>query len=259
MPSGHRIVQMTLAIAAILTLAYATVYAYVGMRLGRSHLRGDGKSVMAAFGIWWIATSINQYLGGAFYLAAAFGYTDFPLQLAYVIVQRLLLAVSMIGLMYYIVYLVSGRRILLPLAILYLCFWLMQIYVVFLGSPDGIDVYRWRTDLHYTATTPSIFSLIDLVVIVLPPVIGAALLLRLYKRVETPTQRFRIVAVSVGFIAWWLVAVLAGQRSVFDNDALQALNRIVGAAVGLLILLAYEPTGWMQRRYNLRPYASSQG
>jgi hypothetical protein len=177
--------------------------------------------------------------------------------LTYVIVQRLLLAGSLVGLMYYLVYLLTGRDILLPLVAFYGAYYAFQIYTVMAGAPTGVDVYRWRTDLAYSAESPSWWQLINLVAIILPPVIGCARLLRVGGKLDDRSKRIRATAVSLGFIVWWLVAILAGQRGALDIDGLQIMNRILGLAVALTILFAYQPTGWLQRRMRIEPYGSA--
>lgn len=248
-------VLTSLAIAGVSTLAAAATYAYVGAHLLRKGDVGVHGRPLFMLGLWWLATAANQAMGGALYVAAAFGWTDLAVQLTYVHVQRLLVAVSLVGLLYYLLFLLTGRRTLVALWVVYGLWFASQVYNVSAGVPDGVSVFRWRTDLHYAIARPAAWSLLGLVIVV-PPIVAALSLLRVYRRVETPTQRFRIAVLSGAFTLWWAVAFIAGNAAAFDVDAIQLLNRAVGVLVALAVLVAYEPFGWMQRRFDLKPFAS---
>lgn len=252
-------VETTLAVASLLTYVVAATYAYVGVRL-LAHA-GEAPATrrpMVAFALWWLLTSTNQLLGSTLYLAAAFGYRDIPLQLAYVLLQRLLLALSLIGLMHYLLFLHTGRSAIVLLGVFYGLYWASQVYVVFAREPVGVGTFGWRTDLLYAEPELPGQPLLNLAIVV-PPIVGAVALLRLYRRVEGRTRRFRIATLAGGFTVWWLVAVAAGHPALFDVGWLQAANRGLGVAIALCILLAYQPTRWMQRRYRLEPAARRPG
>lgn len=248
-------VQTTLLFAGVVTLLVALAYAYVGLRLpGRRSLTEPAGRAMAFFSLWWLATAANQAGGSTLYIAAALGWTDLDVQIAYVVVQRVLLAISLVGLMYYLLYVFSGRSYLVPLVAAYTVFALLSIYTVLAREPQGVLLWDWRTDLDYAKTISGAFDLANFVFILLPPVLGSLALWRLYPRVATRGQRVRIAAVSIGFVLWWVYAILVGRQSTFDNDLIQGFNRVLGLTVALVILFAYEPTPWMQRRFGLDPY-----
>lgn len=248
--------EVTLTMAALSTLVVGATYAYVGSHLLKKGAGvAPGSRALRLFGLWWLATALNQALGGALYLAASLGYTSVDAQLAYVVLQRLLLAISLVGLMYYLLYLQTGRRAFWPLVAVYATYWVLTVYSITARQPTGVDVHGWRTDLAYAVTLHPAWELLPLVIAV-PPVVAALGLLRLYRRVETPTQRFRVAMIGGGFVVWWLLAVVAGHPSTFDVGWLQAANRVVGVAIALGILLAYDPAAWMQRRYQIEPYES---
>lgn len=246
MPIEHPL----LLVSAATVLALAAAYTYVGVRLvRRDGPTGDTRLALLLFAGWWWATAANQALGGLTYAAAAFGHADFALQLTYAMVSRLLLAGSLFGLMAYMVYLFTGRMRLGLLGAFYAAFYLLLLASVVTARPDGLEYARWRIDVHYAVTPPAPLLLLQFAALVLPPVAAALSYFRLCFRVDRPEQRFRIVLVSWTVIVWWIVAVLAGQRTSFDNDALQALNRIVGLLAGVAVLLAYDPPAWLQRRW----------
>lgn len=250
-------VEATLLAASLLTYAVATVYAYVGWRLSKEAAPSAGsRRALLFFALWWLATSVNQYLGSTLYLAAAFGYTDLALQLAYVVVQRLLLAVSLVALMHYLVYLQTGRDVTPWLAAFYGAYWVLAVYEVIQREPLAAMSYGWRTDLVYASPSLVAFQLLQLLIIV-PPVVGALALFRLYRRVEGAGRRLRIAMLGIGFVVWWTTAVVAGNPRTFDIAWLQVANRVIGIVVAMGIFYAYVPTAWMRLRYSLERQALS--
>ena len=252
-------VETTLAIAGVSTLAVALVYGYVGLRFAKqAHGKGSGVRAMRFFALWWSATSLNQVLGSLLYLGFAFGYGDLSLQLTYVFLQRLLLSLSLVGLMYYLIYLQTGKDTALALVLVYAIYFASQVYSLTARAPLGIDSFGWRTEIRWDRDMPAVWQAWNLL-IVIPPTVGALMMLRVYRRVEGPTRRFRIAMIGIGFVAWWILAIVAGQQQMWEVGWLQALNRVVGLAVALGILVAYEPMAWMRRRYHLEPFSSQGG
>lgn len=249
--------ETTLVVASASTLLVAFTYLYVGLRLARRSGVSDASArALLFFALWWLATSANQILGSSLYLAAAFGFRDLALQLAYVLIQRLLLAISLVGLMYYLLYLQTGRDHLLALVAVYAFYYVVAVYSVVARGPIGVESFGWRTDLVFARSLPPAWGLQNLL-IVAPPVIGSLLLLRVYKRVEGRTRRFRIAMLAGGFVVWWITAIVAGNPATYDVTALQVANRLVGLAVALGILAAFEPLPWMVRRMGFERQALS--
>lgn len=247
-----------LLVSAATTIAAAATYLYLALRLATRRLDADDEAdaALRLFAAWWGLTALNQLGASGLYIAAAFGYTEITVQTTYVVAQRLLLAGSMVGLMGYLLFLFRGRTHLVALGIVYGAFYAFQLWSVFARGPDGVVVSRWRTDFTYERTLPAWEGLITLLVLVVPPVVGSLAYLRLAARVPSRSARIRIIAVSIGLVVWWVLAVAAGRAEARDVDALQLANRLVGLLVALGILFAFEPTRWMQRRFAIEPYAA---
>lgn len=60
-------------------------------------------------------------------------------------------------------------------------------------------------------------------------------------------QRLLLAGSLVGLMS-------AGHRQMFDNDAVQIVNRALGLTVALAILASFEPVGWLKRALRLEPY-----
>lgn len=255
---------MTLAaallVSAITSAAVAAVNGVVALRLlERTKKLADPASLFAVrcFALWWGLTAINQTFGAALYAAASLGFTDVDLQLTYTVLQRLLLAGSLFGLLYYLVFVTSGKRALVPLAVAYALLAVLELYDVFVRAPDHVIISRWRTDIGGPLDVPSWLRISNAALLILPPVVASLWYLRLARHIDDRSRRARIFAISLGLTVWWIVAVIAGGQQTFDNDALQIANRVIQASVAMVILFAFQPTPWMRRRFHIEPFAGA--
>ncbi|MBI2078496.1 MAG: hypothetical protein HYT80_09040 [Euryarchaeota archaeon] len=240
----------------------ATVYSVVGWQLDhRTASSPAAHRALRFFVLWWYATALNIYLGGLFYMAAAFGMFHFETQYAYAVLQRLLLATSLWGLLTYLVFLVKGRFWPATIGALYLAYGLFMVGTIVAGRPDGLYVGQWRTDLSYAAESPAWTRLLVFVGIVLPPILLSTAYLVAIMRLPRSErgQRYRAILVSSSLIVWWVVAVIAGQRMAFEQEWFQLVNRMVGLAASLIILIAYRPPSWIRRAMSMeaRPAAAA--
>lgn len=250
-------VGVTLAIAGTIALLAATMYAYVALRLVRG--RGPTPRALSMFALWWAALAINMGLVGVTYLLGAAGALTFEIQLVDSYLQRLLLAVSMVGLMEYLLFLLTGRDLLLPIVVLYAAFFGLSSAAMFWQTPDGLFVGEWRTDITYAREAPRWIPLVNLGAILLPPVGAALAYFRLFFRVPDNTRKWRIALVSWAIVGWWAVAVWAGQRDALDNGLLQSGHRMLSLLAAYSVLAAYAPPRWAQRRWGVQAPAGVGG
>lgn len=245
-----------LLLSALSALLVGAVYAFVAFRLlARSKLPGSWP--LRFFAMWWGAIAFNHVAGSAIYVAASQGYVSFEVQLTYLIMQRLAVCASLLGLMAFLSFLYTGQARVPVLAGAYVLVAAYLLYVITAAAPEGVLVGRWRSDVANAATLPRSLDVASLLFILLPPIVASLLYLRLARRVETRSQRVRVYTVSLGVIAWWVFAVASAGRSTMDTDWLQATNRVVGLLVALAILVAYQPPAWMRRRFGIEPYGAA--
>lgn len=241
-----------------MALLAGVAHIYVGRRIQARPAASPGAArAMGFFAVWWYALALNILTSGSLYVAAGFGYVDFDVQVTNTYLQRLLLAVSLVGLMYYLLFLLTGKDLLKPLAVGYAAYYVFQVAAVAYGQPEGVYVGAWRADLEYAAALPGWVSLANFAALVLPPVVGALAYFRLYFHVHDRSQRYRIALVSWSLVAWWVVAVLAGSRAAFGSEAFQLFNRFLGLAAALLILMAYAPPAPVRRWLHVQPYPAA--
>jgi hypothetical protein len=248
--------QPTLLVAAGISLVVAGVYLFIGYRfLHRPGWEEHSRKAMRHFALWWAATGANILMAAAIYAVAAFGPTSFAAQLSYTVVQRLLLAASLYGLLYYLSFLLVGRVWPRTLAVAYGLYFLLSAYSVFASNPQGVHVGQWRTDLAYASSVPLWTSAANLVFILVPILGGtlAGLAVAIFNRAIEPARRRRLGFVCGALTIWWTVAVLAGQREALGYESFQLINRIVGLVAAIVVLVTYEPRavlGWMRARFH---------
>jgi hypothetical protein len=251
-------VVLTLAVAAAVAFVVASAYGFVGRRLLlRKADSIASQRALRMFAGWWLALAVNIVAAGVLYMAAAVGWTSFETQLAYAVLQRLLLAVSLMGLMHYLIYVVTGRTVWAPLILFYGGYWSFLLYTMAASQPVGIDVGAWRTDLQYAAEGRRWWQLASFLWLVVPPVVGALAYFRLFFRVHDATRRWRIALVAWAVIVWWVVAVVAGQRQALGDETFQFANRFLGLGAALAVLMAYQPPSWVRRRWGVQPLVSA--
>jgi hypothetical protein len=238
------ILHPSLFVASLVAFVAGLVYLLVASEFRQriSHVLRESRQPILFFALWWACLGLNILIGGAFYLGASLGYTDFTSQLVYAVIQRLLLSVSLIGLMFYLLYLLTGRGWFTVLAPYYAAYFLFIVYTMYNGEPQGVEVGEWRTDLAYAQPNPPLVGLINFVLLVIPPVAASlAYFFRFIRKAGDRALRYRITLVSWPLAVWWIMAVIAGQREAMGNEEFQLVNRFFGLVVALVILAAYRP------------------
>lgn len=248
----------TLVIAGIIAATVGAVYAYVASVLARRHdVSVEGRRAMRLFAFWWATLGLNLFAGGFTYVAAGTVGIDVAWQTTDALLQRALLAASLVGLMGYFFYVLTGRTRVVLLSFVYGAYFVWLVYGLAQQHPVAVALFRWRTDLVYANSALVAGNVLSLVLIVLPPVVASIAYLRLLPTVPTASQRWRIGVVSASILVWWVVAVLAGQPNLLDAEAIQLAGRALSLATAVAVLWAFHPPAWVQRRYGVEPYAGT--
>jgi hypothetical protein len=242
----------TLAAAAAIAAVSALVHLHVGSAfLKRPAATPQRVLALRMFAVWWVATGANILIASAFIAAASAEWTHLGLQLAYAVVQRLLLALALTGLVYYLLVLLRGRARLWPIVLFYSGYCALLLWSLFAGDPIGVYVGDWRTDLTYA--NPDFgapwLRLVNGLALILPPV-GLSIAAMVVARRLPPgqaAQHNRIVLVGSALVVWWVVAAIAGQQDAFGNESFQVFNRLLGLSMSLVVLAAYRSPAWLGR------------
>lgn len=246
-------IQPTLLFGALLSILCAGIYYYVGRVLSRRQASSDqSRLAWQMFIVWWYALAATTFSGALLSLLGAIGIVGLPLFIAVTLVNQLATCVALFGLMYYLLYLFTGRRnLLVPLACFYVAYYVLLIYYVQASGPIQVSVERWRTMLVYENQITGPFFIILLLLLVFPQIIGSFAYFTLYFRVKNPTQKYRVLLVSWSIIIWFLSAFLASVAGLSQADWWQVMSRLIGLGAASAILLAYQPPVWIKQRFNV--------
>ncbi|HSL29053.1 MAG TPA: hypothetical protein VK900_07635 [Anaerolineales bacterium] len=250
-------IQPTLLFGAAMAILSAAIYFYVGRVLSRRRVASpDARLAWTLFVVWWYALACSTLSGALISLLGAFNLAGVALFVTFNHVNLLALCVALFGLMYYLLYLFTGsRRLLWPLAIFYILYYMSLIYFVQARVPIGVTVGRWNAGLEFQREPTGPLFLVLLLLLIFPQVIGSLAYFTLYFRVRTVTQKYRILLVSWSIIIWFSSAFLASIAGLSSQDWWQVTSRLIGLAAALAILLAYDPVPWIRRRLGVNSIA----
>lgn len=244
-------VSPTLSASALFAFVAALVYAYVGWRLGQREVTEKAQRAATLFSVWWYGLAGTTTATGIMHLTAALDAASLPLFIALTYVNVLVVCVALLGLLYYLVYLFTGRDTVVPLGVFYAAYYVFLLYYLTAAGPTGVEVTRWRAALAYEQPLMGPLFGVVIALLVFPQLIGALAYLSLFFKVQEATQRYRILVVSLSIVVWFGSALAAAGSGLASNDAWQLASRFIGLGAAVAIYLAYFPPGWVRRRYGV--------
>lgn len=231
----------TLPLVSIaLSLASATLFLLVGRAVYRRPVSSESVRARNAFVLWWATLGLVTLIGlvlqapGFPATVAAF--------LAVTFVTLALLCVGLWGLLFYLLFLFTSRKDLaVPLAIGYVLYFGFLAYFIVAGDPSSVESTKWGQRLEYADpidSGPVYWAAILL--LILPPFLAAGAYLSLYWKVDQPTQKRRILLVSLSILVWFGSALVGtGAGSEGGPDWWRITSRLIGLAAAATILYAY--------------------
>jgi hypothetical protein len=240
--------EPTLLFGTIFSLASAGIYFYVGHSLSqRRVISSEARLAWALFVVWWYALACTSVSGAMLDLLGAIGLASLPLVLTFTQLNLLAICAALYGLMYYLIYLFTGnRKVLAPLTITYILYYVLLIHYLNLSIPISVSVGRWSVAMHYQQQSTGPFVTLILVLLVFPQIIGSLAYFTLFFRVKEATQKYRVALVSWSIIIWFLSSFIASIAGLSEYDWWQILSRLIGLGATLTILMAYQPINWIK-------------
>ncbi|HEX2021727.1 MAG TPA: hypothetical protein VHH36_03390 [Candidatus Thermoplasmatota archaeon] len=226
----------SLAASALLAVATAAAFAHVARVLRRRSEKHAGRRALRWFAGFWALCAAFALVGAAQLLGAVL---DAPLA-AFVLARhaQILLGCGAVALLLaYLLHLFTGREgTLLPAAALYGVLGAVSVAETARLRPSGVRVTDWRVELAY-AQAPDAFTLLVLLLVFAPPIVGAVAYASLWRKAPTRGLRVRIALVSSALLLWH-----AGQlvSRMADSDLwIFATRPLLGLAAAGCVLLAY--------------------
>jgi hypothetical protein len=246
-------IQTTLILSALFALLAASLYAYIGWRLGKRVVATSGaRLAWQSFTLWWYGLAAITLIGGFQSLLGAWGLTILPVFVTAAYVNILVICIALGGLLYYLIYLFTGNsRWLVPLIIFYIVYYVLLVYFITASTPENINLESWSTALDYRTPIRGPFFAIVIILLIVPHIIGGLSYFLLFFRVQEVTQKYRIFLVSWSIIIWFLSPVIGLAGGFSESDWWQLVSRIIGLGAALTILMAYLPPQWLKSRYGI--------
>lgn len=250
----------TLAASALVSLVIATVYMIVGRRLLGRPVQGEARDAMFLFATWWFALAAMMFLDVVEIAIASFGVRSLGLFTAVAYVNLFLTCLALIGLLYYLAYLFTGWTGILPgVIVFYTTLFLAIIYTLSQAGPAGVSIGAWTVSLTYATALGGPWVQALLFMLLIPPMLGAIGYLTLLRKVQAPTQRYRIALVSASILMWFGSVYGASLLGVSDAAWWPVASSAIGLVGAVTIWAAYVPPGWIRDRLGVKPLGAGRG
>jgi len=232
----------TLLASAILALSTAAGFAWVGAIMWRKERPAHGGQALTMFTLFWASAAIIWTAQGLGSLAGYAGQATLPLLGALDQVSTPYYCLAAAGLLYYVLYLLTGReRLLGPILGYYLVlFFLLRLRVETAHRVD-IDVGGWVVNFVYATPLRGLQYTLIVALISGPLLAGILAYSTLGFRVREAATRYRIALVTVGLLAWVGTEALSFITGYATTTQGEITRRVAALAGTILVVLAYRP------------------
>lgn len=240
---------VTLLASAALALLTGAGFAIVGVMMMRRAPPTQGQAARVMFALFWTSAAIIWITQGLGSLSGYLGVASLPLLSALDQVSTPFYCLAAASLLYYVLYLLTGRaRLLVPILTYYLVLFFLLRWRVESAQRLDINVQDWVVSFVYaTPLQGAAYSVI--VSLVSGPLLLSILAYgALFFRVDEPAQRYRIALVALGLLAWIGTESIAFTTGFATTAAGEITRRVVALASTLVIVLAYRPPRAVEAR-----------
>lgn len=248
-------------ITIALNLLMGAVYAMVGRVVSRRRVSSHAELAKKSFAAWWYALSGVTVAGAVAAIMGAMGWWDLGGYLAYIQVILFIIVGALGALLYYFVYLFTGKRDAWKvIAAAYSIYFIAILYYLGASDPVGLmDSAQNGVDVEYANDlTGTAFQEILSILLILPVLLGAIGYVSLVRKVPDRSGKFRILSVAGGFIFWFGSSFIAGSLLDVANEPWW---RLVSNAIALLasamVYVAFAPPAWLRRALRVEGYDAS--
>ena len=240
------------------SLVAAACFLLVGVALRRRRYSAELRHAGQAYVLWWFTFAFVAMDDAARILL---GLADPPPADLYGFLAELKIAangVAIWALGRYVLFLRNGRGwYSLPIAVFAIVHSLFFVWGVEAGRPAEIAVDTWspRLVLHGPGTGLPGAGPLTLIMYFLPTILLCLAYLVLARRMETRTQRARVVAIALGVVVFQVVQTIQFNLQTPADSPLFAILPLVSAAMALVVLATYRPPAWLTRRFGIEGLA----
>lgn len=232
----------TLAVGSLMALASATLFVVIGVVIARRSIPKDPGRARAAFATFWFAAAATSLVIGVRGALVVAGVRDVPLLLALGEFETPGYLTASGCLLYYIVYLLTGRTTAaVPIALFQLAMFVALRRDAILSQPVGYEVLTWSVDTVFAASRgPEHVILVALAAT--PVLLAVSAFVGLLFHVRDPASRDRIAKVAGALVVWVGAEALALTGSFLADDTGDLVRHVVAlVASGLVLRVLFTP------------------
>jgi hypothetical protein len=225
------------------------VYGSVGYRLARRETSPTSRLGSYQFALWWLGLGAALMVGRIELALALVNALPFALALTCTLVNLVIEAVYLWGLVGSLVFLYSGKYHLPVVTAAYGAFYIVLLYLVFVQLPYGVSLATGNPAILYAAPESASTALAVQYAVLLPEFVAACLYLSLLRRTPDRAARFRISLVGASILFWVGVHAFVPSTSI-EWILIKSILEVIPAVLSLIALL---PPEWVRRRLQVEP------
>lgn len=199
----------TIFVSALVEAAAGLAFLYAGFAFWRSRAPGARGVAAGAFALWWTLAGAYDLLSSVLDALSGLGALTLGTVVAMHTGQVALGSLSLAALVYYLLYLFTGRRRwVIPIVALYVLTGIAGLLYDARRQPVAILDTDWRTDVVY-AVPPDAMRPTFAAILLLPPILGGLAYAGLSRRARDAAARRRMVLLGIALAGWFTAALVA--------------------------------------------------
>jgi hypothetical protein len=238
-------------VVGISSFVGVAVYLYLGILMARRPVSVEARLPALQFAIFWFGLAGASVLGGILSLTAAWVVPSLPVVLSFLYFDILVISAALWGLISYLIFLYSGRNRVLPITLLYIVEYGLLVYYITASQANGVTVTAGSVDPTYSMMPTGLVVIVPVLLLVIPELVASVAYLTLFFRTHDRTVRYRVLLVSLGILAWFLLDFLNIGSAPGSGLALLAVGRLLEILAALVVLAAYYPPRWIRDRFQV--------
>jgi hypothetical protein len=242
-------------IDAILLAAMTFAFLYLGFSLMRRKVDQGVRRYMYSFALWWILLGIiTGAIGLGIHLLTAVDYLAPVVYIAYIYIVLIMLAMSLLVNYLAFIYLGEGKALRtekIVVSVYYGALTVYLLYITYIRSPSAVLSDFAGARINYETQLDQIMpglALLTTALVYVPQFIVLGLLFKLRSKLTEPTQRYRILLVALSITIWFIYGFIISAAEITGSAATHFFGRLVALAAALIVLCAYFPLKFIQKK-----------
>lgn len=239
--AGRRVPPPTLLASAALAILTGVGFAFVAA-LALRRWPERGQSAWTMFALFWASAAIIWVTQGLGSLAGYLGYASLPLIAALDQVNNPFYCLAAASLLYYVLYVLTGReKLLVPVLLYYLVVLFFLRLRVETAHRTGIRIEDWGVRFDYATPLQGTAYTLTLAALSGPLLLAILAYGSLWLRAGSRAARYRIALVTTALFGWIGLETISFATGLSGSTAGELTRRLVALASTLVVVAAFEP------------------